>query len=451
MVAGGLLVLVAALRLPAGLRDEPAAVPAVSDELCVGRPCRANADPFPARGYEVPSIAVDPRDRNHEVVADVNLVGARCGWHLTFDGGKSWQDGVFTIPPEFRACHLDSSGLLPMGNVVMGSGEAVYAVLSSARVGEGGPPPDGRRARPSAESVLLVTSTDGGRTFGPAREIVPGGGDRGALLRPAVTVAPAREGVDRLLVTMWSCGQGRCTAGYLSVSDDGGATFAPPALVTPAPGGNSPSQAAVGPDGSIFMTFLRRYDNGQAELLVSRSTDGRTFEATRIDSQNNLGLKYDSAKIAVDPSRGWVYVTYTDTHDGQAQVWFRRSRDRGESFEPAVRLHTSSEGRSFSPALAVAPDGRVEVVFYRQNGRLTNDVQATWSVDGGRTFAPDETLNSRPIDRRIGYWNEVGDWYTPAVAATAGEAFFVWSDTGASTRAGNSQEIFTRRLDRPAP
>jgi len=23
------------------------------------------------------------------------------GWHTTFDGGKTWEDGVFDVPPEF--------------------------------------------------------------------------------------------------------------------------------------------------------------------------------------------------------------------------------------------------------------------------------------------------------------------------------------------------------------
>ncbi|MGH3851353.1 MAG: hypothetical protein ACRDRT_16965, partial [Pseudonocardiaceae bacterium] len=62
MLLGGLLLLVTAVRLPSELKDDTTAALPVSDELCVGRPCRANSDPSPARGYEVPTIAVEQAD-----------------------------------------------------------------------------------------------------------------------------------------------------------------------------------------------------------------------------------------------------------------------------------------------------------------------------------------------------------------------------------------------------
>jgi len=450
MVVGGLLLITAAVRLPSELKDDESAAP-ISTELCVGRPCRANDDPRPVRGYESPSIAVNQQDPMHQVVADVDLVGSRCTWHVTFDGGKIWTDGELAIPPEFERCTLNSNGFLSMSNVVMGSGSNVYVALSLARVPAEGVDPRGPEVL--GEGMLLAISTDGGRTFGPAREVIPGPDQERALVRPSLGAFPGPDNKDRLLLTMWGCGDGRCERGFLARSDDGGATFGSPVLVTPDPGGNSPSQAVLAADGSIFMTYLRRYGDERAELLVARSgDDGKTFSAGVVDKQNNLGLRYDSAKIAVDPRRGWLYMTYTDTRDGPSRVFFRRSKNQGRSWERVVRLRTDGGGRSFSPNLAVSPDGRIDVVFYKRGPNDADDVFAAVSTDGGSTFAEPEKINDVPISRKIGYWNEIGNFYVPGVASTTTSAVFAWSDTRDGTPVTNAQETLTRRLDRmPAP
>ena len=442
MVAGGLLLVVTAIRLPSELKDEPktAAVQPVSDELCVGVPCRANDDRRPARGYEVPSIAVDAKDPEHQVIGDMNLVGGHCGWHVTFDGGETWQDGVFDVPPQFDRCTLDGAGFLPMGNVAMGaSGQNVYAVFTSSR-------PDNE-----GDGTLIVTSTDGGKTFSTAREILPGAGKQQSYSRPQLTVVTTPEGVDQLLLSQWGCAPGRCTQGFFLRSDDGGTTFTAPVLVTPDPGGNSPSPPAMGADGTIFMTYLRRFEGNQAEMLVTRSTDGgKTFDAQVIDKQEGIGIQYDSAKIAVDPKRGWVYMTFADERDARPEVFFRRSQDNGVTWERVVRLHTSPGGSALSPAMAVSPEGRIDVVFYRQTRKNIQDVHATFSNDGGKTFAADQKINDKTIDREAGYWNEVGDDALPAVAATSSTAYFAWSDTRDATDVTDTQEILTKQIARPA-
>ena len=443
MVAGGLLLVAAAARLPGELRDGEPSAP--TGPLCVGQPCRANGDPRPVRGYEAPSIVVDQADPAHQVVVDANVVENACTWHTTFDGGLSWQDGEFEIPPPFTRCELNSNGFLAVGNAAMGSGQTIYVVLSSARQVAEGEPAVG-------ESVLLATSADGGRTFSPAREILPGPPRPRAYVRPAVSAALRPDGADRLLVSVWGCGDGRCEQGFFLRSDDGGASFGPPVLVTPDPGGNSPSQPVMAADGSIYMTFLRRYEDRTAELLVARSgDDGRSFDSGVIDKQNNLGGRYESAVIRVDPTRGWIYLVYSDTRAGPSRVYFRRSKDQARSWEPVVRLHTSGGGRSYGPALEVAPDGRIDVVFYRRGPDRADDVHATWSTDGGSTFAEDEKLTDRSIDRTIGYADEIGGFYNPAVASSAATAFYAWSDTRNGTPVTNSQETFTRRVDRRAP
>lgn len=448
MMAGGLILLLAAVRLPSELKSTPKAATATASQLCVGVPCRANADRRPARGYEVPSIAVDPQDPRHQVVGDENLVGGRCGWHVTFDGGDTWTDGVFDIPPEYGKCTLDSAGLLPMGNVAMGAtGASVYAVFDARRAGL-----HGEAAGSGGEGILLVTSTDGGKSFDTARPILPGGNPDLSYVRPQMIVSPSSEGVDRILLTAWGCGPGRCTTGYFIRSDDAGKTFTPPLLITPDPGGNSPSPPAIAADGTVYLTFLRRFDGGATDLVVARSgDDGKTFDDVVVDKEPTIGIQYDSAKIVVDPGQKDLYMVFADMRDNRPEVFFRRSRDKGTTWDRAVRLHTSPAGSAYSPAVSVAPNGRIDVIFYRETRKNILDAHYTYSDDNGASFALDQRLNDKTIDRELGYWAEVGDDSIPAVTSTNAAAYFAWSDTRDATKVTNTQEILTKRIDFPKP
>lgn len=462
LAAGALLMLVAAVRLPSELRTrssttapskatEAGAQAPASGAVCVGSPCRANADAGAVRGYEVPSIAVDPAHPDHQVVGDVNLVGGRCGWHLTLDGGRSWADGVFDIPAGLSQCGLDTGGFMPMGNVAMGADpQHVYAVFGANREGRG-------------EGILLATSADGGRTFGTAREAVPGGAAEESYRFPRLTVATDAQGADHLLVSAWGCDAKACTKGWFSRSDDGGATFSAPSLVTPDPGGNSPSPPVMAADDTVYMTFLRRFgqpeDNQPTELYLARSTDGgKTWENAQVDKQLGIGIQYDSAKIAIDPASQNIYLVWADTRAVRPEVFFRRSVDKGATFEKAIGLHTSRGGGAYSPVMAVGADGRIDVAFYREARRIpisghqgslpVVDVQATSSTDGGKTFGEDVKVNGRTIDRSVGYWEEVGDDSTPAVAATAGATYVAWSDPAEGNKDNDNQDTFVRRVDR---
>ncbi|MGI8684698.1 MAG: sialidase family protein [Acidimicrobiales bacterium] len=445
MMVGGLLLILTALRLPSELKDDSSKVQqAGSTELCVGLPCRANDDRRPARGYETPSIAVDPANGDHQVVGDENLVGGQCGWHTTFDGGKTWTDGTFDVPAEFGLCTLDSAGLLPMGNVAMGADpNRVYAVFSTRKAGL-----RGERAGSGGDGTLLVESIDGGKTFSTAREILVSSDPQLSYVRPQLTVSTDPAGVDRLLVTVWGCGPGRCTQGYFYRSDDAGKTFTAPVLVTPE-GGNSPSAAILAEDGTVYMTFLRRLEGQDHELLLARSgDDGKTFASVVIDRRPALGIQYDSAKLHIDPKRGFFYLLFADERDQRPEVFFRRSQDQGATWEKAVRIHTSPGGSAYSPSMAVSPDGRIDVIFYRETRRNIQDVHVTFSDDGGKTFAVDEKINDKTIDRELGYWDEVGNDSIPVVASTSTAAYFAWSDTRNATDITNTQEILTKTVER---
>ncbi len=418
---------------------------------CGLQACRATQTKVPLRGYEGAYVAADPRAPDHVVVTDTDLLAAKCGWHTTFDNGRTWTDGAFTLPPGFTGCRINppSGGHVASGSVAIGAYGTVYSVFGSARDVDVG-----------RESVLVATSLDGGRTFLPARvAVAPPQPDVG-LARPLMTLARGPAGKDALLLSFWSChgtAEGTaCDRALFARSDDAGTTFSPPVMVNKPPGGQNPSQPAVGPDGTIYESFQRRFTNKPVDLLLAQSPDGgRTFSESPIDSANNLGVQYDPAKLVVDPKSGALYSVWSDSRAGSEQIFFRKSTNKGATWSEAALLSPDPKvtGSSRSPSISVAPDGRIDVVYYHTPPEQPNfdDVYLESSSDAGATFKVHQ-VNPKPIDRSLGYSGPasslrlVGNHYPPTVSSLDTTAYVVWSDTVNATALTQTQDAEFRTI-----
>jgi hypothetical protein len=423
-------------------------------------PCRAAKTPIPLRGYEGAYLAADPKAPNHVVVADTDLVAAKCGWHTTFDNGKTWIDGYFTLPSGFTGCHINapSGGHVPSGSVGFGTFGQVYAVFGSARAADAG-----------RESVLVAQSIDGGRTFLPAAvaQSPPDGYGYG---RPLMTVGRGPTGKDVLLLSFWAChrtSQGTaCDQALFSRSDDAGTTYGTPVQVSvPPPGqtppaitaGQNPSQTVAGPDGTLYETFQQRFADNHVDLFLAKSADGgATWTQSKIDTENGLGKEFDPAKLAIDPKNGALYTAWSDSRTGTQQIFFRKSTDKGATWSQAKLLSPDEQrfsGNSRSPSISVAPDGRVDVAYY-YTGPETPKLDDVWldsTSDGGITFQIHQ-VNPKPIDRTLGYSGPatslglVGNHYPPNVFSLDNSADVVWSDTLHATSLTQTQDIEFRTI-----
>lgn len=454
MVLGFVVLGLSALTFAARDRGGSNAVPA---DLCSFPPCRAADNPVPARGYEGAYVAADPTDPDHIVLTDANLLDSRCGWHTTFNRGKDWTDGFFELPPGYAGCRLNgpAGGHVPNGSVVRAPSGSYYAVFGSTN------PDEGR-----GDHILVAKSTDGGLSFGPSRVVAKPPAPQVGLGRPLMTAVTGPGGRDSVLVTFWQCrpastGAGtQCDGALFARSDDGGETFAPAVLVNDPPAGQNPSQPAVDSEGNLYVTFQRRFSDGPVDLFLARSADGgRTWSQGFIDRQEQIGVQYDPAKLVVEPRNNALYSVWSDSRTGRQQIFFRKSLDRGATWsERAVLLSPARDisGSSRSPSISLAPDGRIDVVYYHTGPeagvQAFDDVFWSYSTDGGENFVSRQ-VNDTPIDRRRGYsgpaasLGQVGNHYPPTVSSTNSAAFVVWSDTVNADARTNTQDIMLRRME----
>lgn len=273
-------------------------------------------------------------------------------------------------------------------------------------------------------------------------------------------------------------------------SDDGGATWAEPVKVSlPARQRVVAPSVVAGSRGRLYTLYLDLgddkldYSGGHAgrggepypgtwTLVLARSTDGgETWSETVVDdgvlpTERIIVLFPPSPSLAVDATGAKVYVGFTDGRDGDADVRVWTSRNGGAAFGAGRRVNDTAVGDDTSqylPRLAVAPNGRVDVVYYDRRAdpkNVMNHVSLQWSTDNGRSWRPRLRLSDRAFDSRIGFGSErelpdLGSRL--GLVSTAQRALAVWTDTRAGTQASNKQDLaravaaFTEEPDMKSP
>ncbi|MFI5121136.1 MAG: PKD domain-containing protein, partial [Thermoanaerobaculia bacterium] len=148
------------------------------------------------------------------------------------------------------------------------------------------------------------------------------------------------------------------------------------------------------------------------------------------------GVRCDSfPATAVDPN-GTYHLVYAAVSPGQtldrSDIFYVRSTDGGATFSAPVRLNDDATATSqWSPAIAVAADGRIGVKWWDRRNDPVNDsltdVYMTVSADGGATFGK----NVRVTDHNWVFGpSELGSYHGDydGMAGDAGLLHLSWSD-----------------------
>jgi hypothetical protein len=367
-----------------------------------------------------PSIAVDPADPDHVVTASLNGVWPDQTIQIatSFDGGASW-----TIADLPRRPHDQNWDPWLSFDVKR------HTVVLAFEVD--GPTPDG-----CFQDQLITTSSDGGLTWGAPVMVYPSTGCIGvsqATLfeegKLAIDNDPASPYFGRMVVTALyiACSLVRCRTPIAeSFSDDGGATWTDPSLISgsnpqycaaiPLPphcdANSPPALATFAPDGSVYVSFFNiqhaeASEPGErshlffhdSQLLVVRSADGggtwsppvhvvdledgwRDFHCSayyyftcRLNGTAVAsGLRGGYLATAPD---GTLYLTFSDNRNGHHDVdhpvsnddvFVMTSKDRGQTWT-GPDLVAGALGDEFNPNIAVNPvTGELGIAFYDRSG-----------------------------------------------------------------------------------
>jgi hypothetical protein len=206
----------------------------------------------------------------------------------------------------------------------------------------------------------------------------------------------------------------------LSVSSDGGRTFAAPVKVNDdtVPAAHGMHSLAVDGSGRVIMAWLdernvtgkphemnmsggqMHHDEGEpnSEVFTAMSTDGgRTFSPNRKISADACPCCKTSLLAAAD---GTVYAAWRQVLEGDHRhIALASSHDGGVTFTPGVIVSNDNWQLSACPvsgaALASRENGEVELTWYTEGAAGPPGLYFTHSHDGGKTFSDRELMSDQ--------------------------------------------------------
>jgi hypothetical protein len=160
------------------------------------------------------------------------------------------------------------------------------------------------------------------------------------------------------------------------------ADWTPARRITWTDGSSSNPAIATGPTNSIHAVWIDD-THGNREIFYRRSTDGgTTWEASyRLTSTPGESL---FPVLAVDSTDN-VHVVWEDDGPDDREIYYRRSPDGGGTWDPVKRL-TWNSGGSLNPAISVDSDDHVHLVW-RDGVSGSSQVYYRGSKDGGETWS----------------------------------------------------------------
>lgn len=426
------------------------------------------------RAQNSPALAVDPQDSRFLALAsrvDGGRAGFGCALHLSGDAGRSWQPAapVPALPAGAERCYAPEIAFDRSGRLYF---------LFVGLQGRGNTP----------MGVFLTSSADRGRTFAPPRRLL---GPHRYQVRMALDPESGHAGRIHLV---WLQPSGPPSRGGLPAgpnpimaahSDDGGRTLSDPVRVSdPARQRVVAPALALGGGGAVHVAYYDLEEDavdyqglegptwpGTWTLAVASSDDGgerfsrRAVIAEELVPPERVMLIFTMPppSLAVSPSNT-VHAAWWDARNGDWDVYLARSGDGGRHWTGPQRLNDDAPGNGrhqYLPRLAVAPDGRLDAIFYDRRDdpeNVFNHVYFTSSADGGRHFTPNIRLTTTASKTTTGarYLVESAKGLVEfgsrlALLSRADGALAAWTDTRLPQYGRIHQDIFATEVVVEAP
>ena len=452
--AAGALALAGLVLLALGLRSGPAG-------LRPGDVTFVNADRPGINAHNSPSVAADPSPRPGPggpaaiALADrIDTPRFSCSVSVSTTAGVTWKQLPLPLPAEAPNCHQPDVAYTGPGRLV------VLYTATGGRFNQpvgvwlqrfDGETPAGQPVRVApAEAFHARMAVDGHQVWVTWVQV------EGAAEKPlgfGTIPAPVR----------------------MARSSDGGATFSAPETVSegrrvvqPAPVPLGGGRVVVGALdlADDFADYEARHGgqggdphDGRWRVVTFSSADGGATFGPPVTVAGDLVVPRriivnlaPAPSFAPDPSgNGRLYAAWDAGRGDGRDAFLSRSDDAGATWSEPVAV-APRPGGQFLPAVGVAPDGRVDVVFYDRS-EDPEDVRAhvtmASSDDGGRTFRT-ATVSDAPFDTRIGFGSLQGIPLLGSRLAVLSEpdrALAFWSDTSRGTIDDNVQDLAVVSVD----
>jgi len=278
-------------------------------------------------------------------------------------------------PPGSTNHHIFSSGR----HGIACRDDTVYAVFSDDRN-------SGYRA------VYFSKSTDGGQTWSSNVRVAGGLPDFETL---HASIALDAQGV--IYIAFWGAEPGNDYNIYFIKSIDGGLSFLDSVLVNDTTRSIQwrPSIAVDSSGQKVFIVWedaRNPVDPPNYDIYFARSSDGgATFlPSIRVDDTGSGTTWQQHPTIGCTRSGDTIYVAWDDQRNGTRDVYFARSIDDGQSFEPNILVNDTAgtiPSSQWMPSLWVNRLGNVYVCWMDLRSGAWYAIYTDRSTDGGVSFA----------------------------------------------------------------
>lgn len=400
-----------------------------------------------------PHLAINPERENHLLAGYQEGRFAGGGalaltYAVSFNGGKSWQEGMLPRLTKTTGGRFDRASD-PW--VAFGPGNrAYYASLAYNAAGD-----------TSGNGVYVSASEDGGLTWGDPVTVHLGGNafdDKEAMIVDTRSDSPYQGRV----YVVWDAPDGSRQPLLFTYSADEGRSYRSAVTVFDRTA-NIGAIPLVGPGGVVHLVWLSAI-GATGNMVAARSTDGGDTWSPPVLISNIRPVGIPGARTgegipsaAIDPRNGAIYVVWQDNRfsPGTDQVVLSSSKDGGLTWSaPKLVSDGPKNAASFTPAVAVTPDGVVGVAYYSfrndPSRRVLVDEYLAISRDGGQKFGKSVRVSSTSWDLR---WAAVargfflGDYQGLAAGKKMFYPLWVGALNPSRTEAGELQpDVFTRAM-----
>ncbi len=207
------------------------------------------------------------------------------------------------------------------------------------------------------------------------------------------------------------------------------AQWQPDVRLTNAPGSSYTSYNnawCIAASGNVLHVVWTDDRDGNFEIYYKRSTDGGVSWGSDTRLTNNSDI---SELPSLSVSGLVVHVVWTDTRDGNAEIYYKRSTDGGVSWGSDTRL-TNAPNNSYHSSVSVS--GQVVHIVWRDFRDANLEIYYKRSTDGGTSWGADTRLT-----------NNTSTSHYPSVAVSGSVVHVVWADD----RDGNNEIYYKRSTD----